>query len=163
MSKITYIKGDATNPQGKGNKIICHICNDIGAWGAGFVLALSDKWKEPEEDYLSLFNSALVKYPKHRQLGTVRLVPVEVDKKGFVISVANMIGQSGVNTSRRYTPPVRYPAVRDALKEVDEYARALKATLHMPRIGCGLGGGKWSEIEKIIKDVVTVDVTVYDL
>jgi hypothetical protein len=33
----------------------------------------------------------------------------------------------------------------------------------MPRIGCGLAGGQWSEIEKIIQDVCSVDVYVYDL
>lgn len=27
--EIKYINGDATNPQGEGNKIICHICNTI--------------------------------------------------------------------------------------------------------------------------------------
>lgn len=28
---ITYLKGDATTPTATGNKIIVHICNDIGA------------------------------------------------------------------------------------------------------------------------------------
>jgi hypothetical protein len=28
MSEINYLKGDATSPQAKGNKIIAHICND---------------------------------------------------------------------------------------------------------------------------------------
>ena len=51
MSTINYIKGDATCPQGKGNKIICHICNDVGGWGKGFVLAVSKKWKQPEAEY----------------------------------------------------------------------------------------------------------------
>lgn len=32
---ITYIKGDATCPQAKGVKIICHVCNDLGGWGKG--------------------------------------------------------------------------------------------------------------------------------
>jgi len=32
---IKYIKGDATNPAGEGNKLIVHICNDIGGWGKG--------------------------------------------------------------------------------------------------------------------------------
>jgi len=35
---ITYLVGDATQPQGEGVKVIAHICNDIGAWGAGFVI-----------------------------------------------------------------------------------------------------------------------------
>lgn len=38
---IHYLKGDATNPVGPGPKIIAHICNDIAAWGKGFVLAVS--------------------------------------------------------------------------------------------------------------------------
>ena len=33
MSTINYIKGDATQPQAKGNKIIAHVCNDLGGWG----------------------------------------------------------------------------------------------------------------------------------
>lgn len=41
--EILYIKGDATAPIGSGVKVITHICNDIGGWGKGFVLALSKK------------------------------------------------------------------------------------------------------------------------
>jgi len=51
MKPITYIKGDATNPQAKGTKIIIHICNNLGGWGKGFVLAISKRWKAPEEAY----------------------------------------------------------------------------------------------------------------
>lgn len=40
---IHYITGDATIPIGEGKKIIAHVCNDIGAWGKGFVLPLAKK------------------------------------------------------------------------------------------------------------------------
>ena len=30
---IMYIKGDATSPIAPNNKVITHICNDIGGWG----------------------------------------------------------------------------------------------------------------------------------
>ena len=43
---INYLTRDATAPTAIGNKIIVHICNDIGAWGKGFVMALSKKWKD---------------------------------------------------------------------------------------------------------------------
>jgi hypothetical protein len=34
----------------------------------------------------------------------------------------------------------------------------------MPRIGCGLAGGDWSTVEKIINDSLPdIDVYVYDL
>lgn len=49
--EIQYIKGDATSPQAKGTKIICHICNNLGGWGKGFVLAISKRWPEPEKQY----------------------------------------------------------------------------------------------------------------
>ena len=54
---IIYIKGDATSPISPGNKIITHICNDIGGWGKGFVLALSKKWKVTEEAYRQWYKS----------------------------------------------------------------------------------------------------------
>ena len=39
MSEIVYVRGDATVPSVKGVKVIAHVCNDIGGWGKGFVLA----------------------------------------------------------------------------------------------------------------------------
>ena len=152
MREINYIKGDATRPVGNGQKIICHICNDIGAWGAGFVLALSKRWSAPEDSYRR--NKAL-------QLGMVEIVPVEDD-----ISVANMVAQHGVTRmgfDDADEPPIRYGALRACLAEVNDIAYKTGATLHMPRIGCGLAGGEWSVVEKIIMDVMSVDVYVYDL
>jgi len=148
MPKINYIIGDATRPGTPGNKIICHICNDLGAWGAGFVLAISRRWSEPEDSYRRL--TAL-------QLGLVQIVPVEDD-----LSVANMVAQHGI-IGISDGPPIRYGALRVCLAEVNDVAYRTGATLHMPRIGCGLAGGEWSEVEKIIKDVASVDVYVYDL
>jgi O-acetyl-ADP-ribose deacetylase (regulator of RNase III) len=55
--EIKYIKGDATAPGASGNKIIVHVCNDIGGWGRGFVMALSAKWKEPEMEYRKWYKS----------------------------------------------------------------------------------------------------------
>lgn len=148
---IHYIKGDATRPRGDGTKIICHICNDIGAWGAGFVLALSARWSEPEDSYRVMSKD-------ERKLGNVSIVEVEDD-----ILVANMIGQRDVRPDENGLPPIRYTAVRAALKSVNDLATQINATLHMPRIGCGLAGGRWEDIESIIKEVVTVNVYVYDL
>jgi len=149
MNKITYVTGDATSPQVEGNKIICHICNDIGAWGAGFVLALSKKWNTPEHFY-----RAMQKY----ELGDAKVLKVEDD-----VWVANMIGQHLIRANGDGVPPIRYQAVAEALMKVNKIAKELNATLHMPRIGCGLAGGEWQMIEKILKAVVSVDVTVYDL
>lgn len=153
ISPITYLKGDATHPIGEGKKVIVHVCNNIGVWGAGFVLALSARWKEPEEVY---------KKHKRYGLGEVHLAPVGND-----IVVANMIAQDGVGstskTKGRYVPPIRYDAVEEALKKVNMYCEWNNASIHAPRFGCGLAGGKWEKIEEIITRVVTVPVYIYDL
>jgi len=149
MAKINYLKGDATAPVGAGKKIIVHVCNDVGAWGAGFVMALSNKWAAPEAAYRVMTK---------RTLGTAELVMVEPD-----IWVANMIAQTDIRRAPDGTPPIRYAAVRAALAYVNDIAYAHKATLHMPRIGCGLAGGEWDLIESIVRDVMSVDVYVYDL
>lgn len=154
--EILYIKGDATAPIGSGVKVITHICNDIGGWGKGFVLALSKKWKMPEEAYHQWYKSQ-----EEFTLGAVQFVNVENK-----LYVANMIGQHGIYKDSKGLPPIRYDAVRQCLKEVALFTIAHKASVHMPRIGCGLAGGKWELMEQIIKEeLITkeIAVTVYDL
>ena len=60
---------------------------------------------------------------------------------------------------------MRYEAIRKGLQRVAAKARQLGASVHMPRIGCGLAGGQWEEVAKIVEELVNrgVPVTVYDL
>lgn len=156
MSAITYLKGDATCPQAKGIKIIAHICNDVGKWGKGFVIALSDRWDEPEAQFRSWYTSGNAGV---FALGEVQLVQVEP-----YIWVANMIGQKGIKRGSS-GPPIRYDAVALCLEKVAEKALELGASVHMPRIGCGLAGGEWSRIEPLVEEQLCgrgVAVTVYD-
>ncbi|MCP4129930.1 MAG: macro domain-containing protein [bacterium] len=153
MKKITYLKGDATSPQAKGNKIIAHICNDLGGWGKGFVLAISKRWPEPEKEYRLWHRE---RAGNDFALGAARFV--QVDK---YIWVANMIGQRGMKTGSK-GPPIRYDAVQECLAALCEKARELEASVHMPRIGCGLAGGKWDRVEPVIVDELCErDIAVY--
>jgi len=156
MLEIIYTNGDATNPSGDGNKIIVHVCNDIGGWGKGFVMAISYKWAGPEKQYRQWYKSK-----EKFGLGEVQLVEVEND-----IWVANMIGQQNVNKDENGNPPVRYEAIALALEKVAMFAKEKNASVHMPRIGCGLAGGKWEKMEQIISASLSeknIAVTVYDL
>ncbi len=151
---IDYVTGDATQPRGTGPGIIVHICNDIGGWGKGFVLALSKRWPEPEAQYRAWYKSN-----EGFELGAVQFVRVADH-----LWVANLVGQRGL---RRVggVPPIRYEAVQAGLAEVASFAQPHGASVHMPRIGCGLAGGKWEEIEPLIEGTLTatgVSVTVYD-
>jgi O-acetyl-ADP-ribose deacetylase (regulator of RNase III) len=156
LADITYLRGDATCPQAKGKKIICHICNDIGGWGKGFVLALSARWEEPERAYREWHRD---RSGNDFGLGYVQFVQVEP-----YIFVANMVAQRGIKRGSK-GPPIRYEALAACLKKVVEKARELGASLHMPRIGCGLAGGKWERVEPLIREILCdrgMAVTVYD-
>ena len=167
---INYIIGDATLPvtnierQGGPNsplatnpRIIAHICNDIGGWGKGFVLALSARHKKPE-----------IKYRQWHLKGG--LTPFELGNVQFVhlresLWVANMIAQRHIKAIDGIAP-IRYEAVESCLKQLATFAKARKASVHMPRIGCGLAGGTWDQIEPIIQKTLVaagIEVYVYDL
>jgi hypothetical protein len=92
-------------------------------------------------------------------LGTVQLVRV-----GRWVWVANMIGQHGTRTGSK-GPPVRYEAIDAALGVLAVRAAGLGASVHMPRIGCGLAGGRWERVEPLILGRLVgagIPVTVYD-
>src|SRR5262249_35772182 len=118
MAAIRFVKGDATSPQAKGNKVIAHVCNDRGKWGKGFVVAVSARWPQPERAYREWHHD---RAGNDFGLGAVQLVQVEP-----YVWVANMVGQHGVRGGSR-TPPIRYEAVRACLEKVTRVARELDA------------------------------------
>lgn len=157
MKTIKYLKGDATLPQASGIKIIAHICNDIGGWGKGFVLAISERWPEPEKAYREWYRN---RAKNDFALGNIQIVQTEP-----YIYVANMIGQQGIKVELSTGVPIRYEAVEACLEKLAKEALRLNASIHMPRIGCGLAGGKWEHIEPLIEKTLLVsdiDVYVYD-
>ena len=139
METIKYITGDATQPKGDENKIIVHVCNDIGGWGKGFVLAISNRWKAPEKAYREWYASQ-----KDFGLGEVQFIKVEDN-----LWIANLIGQHKIRKDKQGNPPIRYDAIKEGMQKVAHQAGKLNASVHMPRIGCGLAGGKWENIEPI--------------
>ncbi|MFF7457567.1 macro domain-containing protein [Kitasatospora sp. NPDC008115] len=156
-STITYVRGDATAPPGKGVQVIAHVCNDLGGWGKGFVVALSRRWSEPEAAYR--------RWHRERASNDFGLGAVQLVRVGEHLWVANMVGQRGIRTGRSSGPPVRYEAIDAALATLGGHALDLGASVHMPRIGCGLAGGRWSSVEPLVTARLTgrgVPVTVYD-
>lgn len=153
---IHYLTGDATQPQGEGPQILVHVCNDNGGWGKGFVVAISKRWKAPEAAYRR-WKKEGGEIPF--DLGQVQFVQV-TDR----LWVANLIGQHGLGF-RQGQPPIRYEAIEQGLQQVAEFAAEHGASVHMPRIGCGLAGGRWEEIEPILQRTLVdkgTEVFVYD-
>ena len=162
---IEYVIGDATDPIGDGPKILAHVCNDVGAWGAGFSGAISRRWRRPEQEYRDWYVASM-RHPGSVLafgLGNTWFTPT-----GEGIWVASMVAQHGTR-GRDNPTPIRYDALADCLATVAEFAfdgGFLVASVHLPRIGCGLAGGTWDRVEPIIAEELCgrgVAVIVYDL
>lgn len=148
---IRYATGDATDLSVNEPKILAHIVNDRGGWGKGFVLAVSKRWARAESEYRLWARSPSF------ALGAVQYVQVRSD-----LHVANMVAQSGYKTKSNPTP-LCHDHLATCLKDVAEKAKALNASIHMPRIGTGLAGSSWLKIEPLLEAALGgLDVTVYD-
>lgn len=170
---ITYLQGDATRPDATGGlRVLPHICNNIGGWGRGYVLALSAAWQGPESRYRQWADHCRGDLP----LGAIQTVPVKADDGGTMF-VANMVAQRGV-TGPDNPRPVDYESLYCCLTNLAGWIRSyedvqnsihqpnvpVETTIHMPRIGCGLGGGNWEIVELLIQTCLSEwDVYVYDL
>src|SRR5262245_33848725 len=104
---ITYAEGDATAPQGAGPKIIAHVCNDVGGWGARFVLAISRRWQQPEQQYRAWYAG---RESNDFDVGVVQFVGVEHE-----LWVANMVAQTELRL-KISGPPIRYEALAVCLE-----------------------------------------------
>lgn len=140
---IEYIKGDATSPVCDG--VLVHVCNDVGAWGAGFVLSLSARYPETKDLYKSHDGSLY--------LGMC--IPQRLSEN---LRVVHMIAQSGLK-SKNNPHPLSMEHLKECLTKVSK--RYPDSVIHMPKIGSGLGGGDWSVIEGVIESSMNNRVIVY--
>lgn len=174
--ELRTVEGDATRPEApagaSGPRIIVHVCDDVrgAAWGSGFVAALKRRWPTAEQRFRWWSRGERAAHdgeadPARFALGEVQLVEVEPGPPPIV--VANLVGQHGRAKAPDGTPPIRYDAVRAGLAAVAAYAaRHPGASVHMPRIGCGLAGGTWAEVGPIVQAELCdrgVPATVCDL
>ena len=146
---ITYVTGDACRPprpEGDSVNVILHVCNTQGAWGAGFVTALSARYSAPEAEYRSL------RFPIVQPKCQIVYVDEDTD-------VVNMIAQK-----MRGNHYIRYSWLNDCLAFVAKRYKDKDVTFHLPRIGTGIGGGVWEDVRWLIESHLgDRDVFVYDL
>lgn len=181
MVRIKYVTGDLfdlfpyTTPT---HKIIPHICNDLGAWGSGFVVPLGNKWPEAKLQYKQWFKSKYAEFcGESFALGNFQSVRVQVGgvpqyagHESGPIFVLNMIAQVGV--IRPDNPrPINYAALGHAMHQIGQRLAKSRENgfdpeIHCPCFGAGLAGGNWDFIELLIHDAWVrqgIPVTVYQL
>lgn len=154
-SGIDYITGDALNPRASGNVIIAHIVNDKTAnWGGrGFAANVKSRYPEVQSKFRSWAHTAGDNF----SLGHTQFVTESDD-----LIFAQMIAQKGYGPSTR--PRIRYSALENCLIDIAQQAKNNAASVHMPKIGSGYGGGSWKMIEEIIIENLIrsgIEVTIY--
>ena len=154
---LIFRKGDATIPKSLWGepRLIVHVCNNIGAWGGGFTGALDKRFGEgPRRTFLDDQEGA--------KLGSIAVTSIDP-----TLHVINMVAQDGIAGFSKYEIPLRLTALYGCLIAVRErHAIPLGASVHMPRIGCGLAGGKWEDVENLVRTAICrhgLYAVVYDL
>lgn len=135
---IEYKKGNLLDVT---EGIIVHGCNAQGVMGSGVAKAIREKYPECFSYYKYEYDHFTL------VLGTV--VWYDCPSPNFTLWIANAITQQHYGTDRRH---VNYWAIANTFKEIFRQANVVKATVHFPKIGAGLGGGNWDIIEAIIND-----------
>jgi O-acetyl-ADP-ribose deacetylase (regulator of RNase III) len=151
VADLTFVVGDATQPLQR-PALIIHACNDRGVWGhshkAGFVGALSRRWSGPEAAYQA----------SGKVLGTCSAAKVEEG-----LFVVNMVCQAGVDEDRCISP-LALENCLDVVSEMLDKWPGEKPTVHLPRIGAGLGRTPWHGIETALRyGLPGAKLFVYDL
>tara|TARA_Y100000034_G_scaffold80510_1_gene96610 strand:- start:5449 stop:6186 length:738 start_codon:yes stop_codon:yes gene_type:complete len=158
MDKIHYIAGDATNPyqkqEGNAYNYLLHVCNNVNAWGSGFVIPLAQKWPQTEQTYRETVDSM--------QLGENQIIAVEEN-----LAVVNMIAQLDVlpvihryqkrkvvEPTSHVLPNIQYDALFKCLETIGQQAHP-NSRFHFPMFGAGLGGGNWYVIAALINSTLT--------
>tara|TARA_Y100000034_G_scaffold134846_1_gene204514 strand:- start:1278 stop:1880 length:603 start_codon:yes stop_codon:yes gene_type:complete len=163
-------------------KVIPHVCNNIGAWGSGFVVAVSNQWPmtevgdvSPEGSYLKWHRDGAYSQHVHTNEQSVpfalghnqwihvddRLLEADGAKKPSSTYVVNMIGQhETVRTNRK---PISYEALTRCMANVRDrciYHKSLQGKwhncpmeIHAPKFGSDRAGGTWDFIEELIDEL----------
>lgn len=145
---IEIVQGDILE---SGKNIICHQVNCRGVMGSGLAQQVRKKFPVVYEEYLETIKNT------PNPLGHTIFSEVGED-----LFVASLFGQDGYGRDKQYTD---YDALRKGLKTVCWFAKLKNYSVAIPfGIGCGLGGGDWDVVYKIICDVFSdtnVDVAIY--
>lgn len=122
---------------------IAHGCNCFCTMGAG--IAKQIKYAFPLVYYADLLTESGDK----SKLG--KIVPVLIKEKDKSFYVINAYTQYVYSSTKK---AVDYTALRECFVEINKEFAGKKVGI--PKIGCGLAGGDWNIVERII-DSVTID------
>lgn len=122
--------------------VLVHVVNDIGAWGAGFTRALTRRIPAAETAF-----RAWARRGDNYRLGSTLVSAHEG------VFVAHLCVQHGIGTGiQRLDVAALKVAFREVTLFLDVSSPAI--TVAMPRIGCGLAGGTWAQVEPLVNEAL---------
>jgi len=158
--EINYKQGDLFEllPDGPVCKVVPHVCNDIGGWGSGFVVAISKRWPiemgvaSPEWAYRQWFDgnqnpvqiitSNLLRDGKAGvvdfKLGEIQWVYPDrpfvnggrqATEQDSPLMIVNMVAQSSTIGANPGSKPIRYEALVSCMGHVRNYCVRRNAEL----------------------------------
>lgn len=168
MKSIKYVEGDLFAAIAKVERavLVPHVCNDAGAWGAGFVVPLGRNFPAAQDRYRKWYGGSPppeATYPGGLDfaLGATQITQVRED--GPRVIVANMVAQHMTGGVR----PLRYNALAACMDQVASWFDKLgDFEIHAPLFGSALAGGNWNFVEQLVVDCWLrrdADVTIYYL
>lgn len=133
-------------------RYIAHQVNCKGVMGGGVALQIAQKYPE----VLSEYQSFCKQQTGDKLLGIAQFVPTHDGK-----TIVNLFGQNSYGSQflhpKRFTD---YQALRSSLLSTVEIIQNIVIRKTQPiyiaipkYIGCGRGGGSWTEVLKIINDI----------
>lgn len=145
---VHYVVGDVTHPQctNDNSAIVVHVLDDSGVWGSGGVFtSLSNRSPQPEQQY------TMAGKMKDLALGDVHIIgidDIQSRSKGRDW-LALIIAQK--RDSRNNLSGIKMTALQLAFRKLSAYAKANKASVHLPRIGYNTVGFNWYGTERLIR------------
>ena len=146
---IKIVDGDILQAS---ENIIAHQVNCLSVMGGGIARQIKSKYPKVFKDYQIYLTNT--KFPI-QALGDCHFVKVSDNKY-----VANLFGQYKYGTDKQQTD---YKALEEALFTLKINAKDHNLSVSIPvNLGCGLAGGSWEIVYKIIEEVFhDYDVVLY--
>lgn len=137
---ITEIKGNLLDTD---CKVIAHGVNCQNAMGSGVAKALYSKWPEVKFDYHKVCTKMLQHCTNDDLLG--HIFAVNSDDKLII----NCFTQQNYGYDGQVY--LNYEALEMCMRGVREFCKGYSVSeVAMPKIGCGLAGGDWEKVKKIL-------------
>jgi len=120
---------------------ICHQVNLKGAMNVGLAYNIKEKWP--------IVYTTYKKYYIQAKLGQIQ--PIRIKNDLFVV---NFFSQEGYRRNKKH---IDYPAFTTCLEKIKLFRdhKYPNLSIYFPyKIGCGLAGGNWNIVHKMITNII---------